>query len=221
MNTRVDGNRLAIWLLIAFLITTANFAAFASSSTTSSSSESLFRWSFAIGGAIFVGIWIAVSLAISRRKEGLRALRPSRIGFWMIVGITFLALAGTIAAFYVITVFGANPSREQGLLNQHWEPGRTAPFIGSVIVLVLLTPIAEELFVRGLGFGLFRPFGQNVAITVPALVWALMHGLPAAIFPLFVFGLGLGYLRERSDSVIPGMLVHGLYNGVALALAFA
>jgi membrane protease YdiL (CAAX protease family) len=35
-----------------------------------------------------------------------------------------------------------------------------------------------------------------------------------------VFGIGLAYLRERSDSVIPGMIVHGLYNGLALALAF-
>jgi membrane protease YdiL (CAAX protease family) len=47
-----------------------------------------------------------------------------------------------------------------------------------------------------------------------------MHGLPAAIFPLFVFGIGLGYLRDRSDSSIPGMVIHGLYNGVAVALAF-
>ena len=47
-----------------------------------------------------------------------------------------------------------------------------------------------------------------------------MHGLPSAIFPLAVFGIGLGYLRERSDSVVPGMFVHGLFNGLALTLAY-
>jgi membrane protease YdiL (CAAX protease family) len=56
---------------------------------------------------------------------------------------------------------------------------------------------------------------------IPAFVWAFMHGLPAAIFPLAVLGIGLAYLRERSDSIVPGVFVHGLFNGLALALAYA
>jgi hypothetical protein len=84
-----------------------------------------------------------------------------------------------------------------------------------------LTPITEELFVRGVGFGLLRPLGSHQAILWSALAWSLMHGLVWGFLPLLAFGVGLGYLRERSNSVIPGMLVHALYNGLALGLAFA
>lgn len=34
----------------------------------------------------------------------------------------------------------------------------------------------------------------------------------------FVLGLVLGWLRERTRSLLPGMLTHGLYNAALLAL---
>jgi membrane protease YdiL (CAAX protease family) len=221
MSERPDVGRLAIWVLIAVSLSALNFAAYATTSTSSSSDGSLFSWSFAGGNAVFLGIWIVVSLAISNGRRELRALRRPRIGLPAATGLGLLAIAGSFVASYLVVVLGGHPGREQGLLTEHWQAGKLAPFIASVVVLTLLTPIAEELFVRGLGFGLFHPFGQAAAMIVPAFAWALMHGLPAAIFPLFVFGLGLGYLRQRSDSVIPGMIVHGLYNGLAIALAYS
>jgi membrane protease YdiL (CAAX protease family) len=36
---------------------------------------------------------------------------------------------------------------------------------------------------------------------------------------LTIFGIGLGWLRSRVDSVYPGMIVHGVFNGLALVLA--
>ena len=221
MNKRPDIGRLAIWALIAALLSALNFVAYASTSAASSSSESLFSWSFAGANAVFLFVWIVISLAISNGRPGLRALRRPRISLLTAIGLGLLAIAGTVVASYLVTNLGGDPAREQGLLNEHWQSGKLVPFIASVLVLTVLTPIAEELFVRGLGFGLFQPFGQAAAMAVPALAWALMHGLPAAIFPLFVFGIGLGYLRQRSDSVVPGMIVHGLYNGLAVALAYA
>ncbi|MGC9973792.1 MAG: CPBP family intramembrane glutamic endopeptidase [Gaiellaceae bacterium] len=220
MSERPDIGRLAIWVLFAASISALNFVAYASTSAVNSANESLFRWSFATGNAVFLCVWIAISLAISNRRPEIRALRRPRIAPAAAAGLGFLALAASYVANLFVTSLGGKPAREQGLLNEHWQSGRLAPFVASVIVLTVLTPIAEELFVRGLGFALFQPFGQAAAMTIPALGWALMHGLPAAIFPLFVFGIGLGYLRQRSDSVIPGMIVHGLYNGLAVALAY-
>jgi membrane protease YdiL (CAAX protease family) len=34
-----------------------------------------------------------------------------------------------------------------------------------------------------------------------------------------VFGCGLAWLRECSDSVYPGMVVHGVFNAIALLVA--
>lgn len=219
-DRRVDSNRLTTWLVVASLIAILNFAAYSSSGSTSATTNALFHWSTAIGSAVFAAIWIGISLAIASGKPELRALRPSQISVPAIVGLGLLAIIGTFLATAVVSVLGGNPAREQGLLTEHWHSGHGAAFAANAFAVVVFSPLSEELFVRGLGAGLFRPIGRAVSIIVPAVSWALMHGLPAAIFPLAVFGIGLGYLRERSDSVIPGMFVHGLFNAIALALAF-
>ena len=41
--------------------------------------------------------------------------------------------------------------------------------------------------------------------------------LPFALIVLVPFGIALAWLRDRTNSVYPGMLVHGLFNGAALA----
>jgi len=219
LSERVSSTRLAIWIAIAALFSFAAFAAYSSNGSTSSK-NALFQWSNAISSALFAAIWIAVSFAISRRRPDLRALRRSQISFLSAFGLGLLAVIATFVASAIVSVLGGNPAREQGLLTEHWQSGRSAAFAANAVALVVLAPLSEELFVRGLGFGLFRPIGRGVAMFAPALAWALMHGLPSAIFPLAVFGIGLAYLRERSDSVVPGMFVHGLFNGLALALAF-
>lgn len=217
---RTSPVRLGIWIAFAALLALVNFAAYSSSGSTSSTKNALFHWSTAIGAAIFAAIWIAISLAISNGRPELRALRRPQISFPAALGLGLLAVFATFIASAIVSVLGGNPAREQGLLTEHWQHGHSAAFAANAVALVVLSPLSEELFVRGLGFGLLRPIGRAVAIFVPALAWALMHGLPSAIFPLTVFGIGLGYLRERSDSVVPGMFVHGLFNALALALAF-
>ena len=221
MSERSDKARLAAWTLVAVPLIVLGFVSYATASSANSANDALFSWSFSAGSAVFLSIWSVISLAISNKRPELRALRPPRIPARKIVALGLLAIAGTFVASLIVNSLGGHPGREQQLLNGPWQSGKLAPFIASVLVLTVFTPFTEELFVRGLGFSLFSPFGRVVAVAVPALAWALMHGLPAAIFPLFVFGIGLGYLRDRSDSAIPGMIVHGLYNGLAVALAFA
>jgi membrane protease YdiL (CAAX protease family) len=217
---RVDSTRLAIWLAVAALISILNFSAYSSSDRTSATKNALFHSSTAVGSAAFAAIWIAISLAIASGKPDLRGLRRSRISVPAIIGFGLLAIIATFIATAIVSMLGGNPAREQGLLTEHWQSGHSLAFAANAFAVVVLAPLSEELFVRGLGAGLFRPLGRAVSILVPAVSWALMHGLPAAIFPLAVFGVGLGYLRERSDSVVPGMFVHGLFNAIALAIAF-
>ncbi len=220
MSERVHPVRLAIWSALVAFFSYSAFANFASTGSASDTKNALFKWSTT--GAIVANalLLIAIALAIAVRKPELRAFRRPRISFPAAFGLGFLAVAATYAATVMVAVLGGNPGREQGLLSDHWQPGRTAPFIANAVALGVLPAVSEELFARGVGFGLFRPLGRSIAIVAPALGWALMHGFPSGIFPLFVLGVGLGYLRERSDSIVPAMIVHGLFNGLALALAF-
>ena len=98
---------------------------------------------------------------------------------------------------------------------------RDAPVITFSIVVVVIAPIVEELLFRGLGYALLEPFGQYPAIVLVALSFALVHGLIAGFAVIAVFGAGLAYLRAKTGSIYPGMLLHASFNAFGLAIGIA
>jgi membrane protease YdiL (CAAX protease family) len=87
--------------------------------------------------------------------------------------------------------------------------------------------IMEELYFRGVfqGWLLHAPFLARItpkqrafwAIFGSSLFWAAAHfrAWPDPI-PLFFLGLGLGFLAYRTQNLLPGIVVHGLFNSVAV-----
>jgi len=95
--------------------------------------------------------------------------------------------------------------------------------IGILILTLILTPLLEPGREQGVTPDTWQPelarYGRWVAIIGTGLAFALAHGLVDAFPLLAAFGFGLAYLRSRVDSVYPGMIVHGLFNAVALTVA--
>jgi len=81
----------------------------------------------------------------------------------------------------------------------------------------LLAPVCEELVFRGAVLrSLLRWAGHHwVAISVSALLFALVHANPAQMPHAFVIGLLLGWLYYRTDSVVPGVVYHWVNNSIA------
>jgi membrane protease YdiL (CAAX protease family) len=102
-----------------------------------------------------------------------------------------------------------------------WHPAHAAPFVANFIVVAIVAPVVEELTFRGLGYRLLEPFGRWVAILGVGLAFGLAHGLVEALPILAAFGAGLAYVRMRTGSVYPGMLVHATFNGLVLIVAVA
>ena len=79
--------------------------------------------------------------------------------------------------------------------------------------------LAEELFFRGaLQSSLERRFGPRQGLVLSALLFALAHvGTELAFARLLVFfpGLLFGWLRQRSDSLWPSVVMHAACNVVA------
>ena len=183
--------------------------------------EVLYKWStlsayllqYAVIALIVWGI-----AGLGRRVELFALRRPTSwalaakiaLGIW--VGMAILAAA--IGPFL-------HPGREQGLTPTRWEPAHAAAYISNGILIAVLVPLIEELTFRGLGFSLLQRYGEWSAILLTALLFGLAHGLVNALPLLVAFGLGLGYLRSRVDSVYPGMIVHGLFNAASLIFAVA
>jgi membrane protease YdiL (CAAX protease family) len=89
---------------------------------------------------------------------------------------------------------------------------------------VLIAPVLEELFFRGMLFPtLRRGVGAVVAVVLTAAAFASIHGAQLGyawgpILSIFVVGLALTIVRERTDSVAASVLTHSGYNFTLFAL---
>lgn len=88
------------------------------------------------------------------------------------------------------------------------------------ISLCAVPAVLEELFFRGALQGLMRPSGSMAAIFGPALLFGLLHLDLAQGLTAFVCGLFLGWLAERTGSILPGILLHFVNNTIAFAVAY-
>lgn len=162
---------------------------------------------------------IALLIAIGLPKRELFALR--RPSSWKLAA--GLVVAILITVYIVSGLFGLflDPSEEQGLLPDRWRPDRAAQYAANFVVVVGLVPIVEELLFRGLGFTLLRRFGDGVALIATSLLFAAAHGLIEAFPVIAAFGLGLAFLRARTESIYPCMVAHALFNSIAMLAVFA
>ncbi|HZQ66370.1 MAG TPA: CPBP family intramembrane glutamic endopeptidase [Gaiellaceae bacterium] len=179
--------------------------------------DAAYQYSTAAGGLVQYAIILAVVLAIARPHWQLLALRrPSSYR---------RALTAALAAFVAVYVASAivsaysDPGREQGLTPESWDPHRAAAFVVNFAVFVAVAPVIEELTFRGLGYSLFAPLGPLTASLWIGIAFGLAHGLLEGLPILIVFGAALAFIRHRTGSVYPGMVVHALFNAIALIVA--
>jgi membrane protease YdiL (CAAX protease family) len=79
--------------------------------------------------------------------------------------------------------------------------------------LLVVTPLSEELLFRGLlRRAWLEGVGSRWLVFGPALLFAAAHMNPWQLPQLFLLGLALGLLRERSHSLGPPILLHAAVN---------
>lgn len=85
-----------------------------------------------------------------------------------------------------------------------------------LLSLVLLGPIMEEVFHRGIVTRLLlRKYRPWKAIAVSGLIFAIVHLNPAQFVPTFTSGMFYAWLYYRTRSLWPGIVLHVLNNGFA------
>lgn len=87
------------------------------------------------------------------------------------------------------------------------------------IALGIMVPIAEEIVFRGaIQRVLQNALGERnrwIAIVIPALIFGVIHLNLAQGLHAFVIGLLLGWLYSRTNSILPGLVLHWVNNSVA------
>jgi membrane protease YdiL (CAAX protease family) len=221
---RASRTRLSFWVLFVGLIALINYGArFSGGSSVSnkSSQDAVYSYSTFVGGTILYAVWLGIVLLICIDRFDLLALRHPRTGWLKALG---LAGAAVFAVFVVeglvaLLPLPQSPGKEQGLTPTHWEPAHAGAFAANLVLFALIAPFVEELTFRGAGQSLLMFLGRVPSILLVGLAFGLAHGLVEALLVLVPFGIALAVLRDRTDSVYPGMVVHGLFNGTALVLA--
>jgi len=218
---RHNHRRLVFWGVFVGLIAVLNYAArFAGGTGTGrgTSHQEIYSYSTFAGGTVIYAVWLGIVLLIAVDRFDLLALRPPRswgralkLGAAVIVGILVWE---TLASFLPLP---ESPGSEQGITNVHWEPAHAGAFAANFVLFAVIAPFVEELTFRGVGQSLLRFLGRMPSILLVGIVFGLAHGLVEALIVLVPFGIGLAWLRDRTSSVVPGMLVHALFNGAALA----
>ncbi|HJJ47947.1 MAG TPA: CPBP family intramembrane metalloprotease [Methanocorpusculum sp.] len=90
----------------------------------------------------------------------------------------------------------------------------TIPAVG------LIGPIAEELVFRGLTFKFARMFTRKfwLANIIQAAMFGIAHMNPVQGIYTFIFGLGMGYLYKKYNSLYAPILAHIISNTLSLTV---
>ena len=213
--------RLACWVALVAAIATLNYASrFGGNSGSSSGRDAVYSYSTFANGMIVYAFWLGLVLVIAVDRWDLLALRKPR-SWARAAGLAVAAVAAiyVLEALVSVIPLPQSPSHEQGLAPTHWEPAHAGAFAANVVLFAVAAPIVEELTFRGVGQSLLSFLGRWPSMILVGLAFGVAHGLVEALLVLVPFGIALAWLRDRTKSVVPGMIVHALFNGIALAAA--
>ena len=100
------------------------------------------------------------------------------------------------------------------------------PLIFIWLTMAVVPAIAEETFFRGLALRCLRSTAKpGIAILASAILFGLFHVLSGSILaierflPTAALGWFLGWLAWRTNSLIPGIIVHAGHNGLLFTIA--
>jgi hypothetical protein len=165
-------------------------------------------------------------------------LQPGRLGFrldgWqrqVVLGILGaavtipVAIASERVAIYLMglvegpaeAVARAAAEHSGDPLRPVFEAVRGVVPVGWVFVLLaVVVPVGEEVFFRGFVYGGLRArWGLTAAALASAVFFAAVHMQVVHALPIFILGLVLALLYERSGGLLTSIVTHSINNVIA------
>lgn len=157
---------------------------------------------------------VAIACALGNLRlvgSGLRI--PDLAGFGYTLLVACVGAPGLLLGFWILNLLGFPPFRGyfDSFVQYH------VPITDCFIAIAVVTPIGEELLFRGvIQPKLGRMLEPREALIVQAAVFSAMHLQPVILVTHFFMGLGFGFLRQRTRSIFPGILLHAAWNAFVL-----
>ncbi len=213
-------------VLILVVVTAGiGFAAHINFSRTAKlSSAPLFAIATGIYGLVVLAIYL---FAVRRTGSSWTQIGVRKFDWWWMPLVPILTFAQFLGMFVINTqlilrITGKpfeNPQIENITGGVRLTP---IDLILLLVLVAVIAPIAEELLFRGMLYPVLRrSWGITIAVILNALLFGLAHVVLILMPGLFFVGLILAWVRERSGSVIPGMLIHALQNSIIIIGIYA
>lgn len=136
----------------------------------------------------------------------------------VISGLGLCMLASVITSYFTIfiSLFGIELTAPDVPM-----PKGTVGVITTLLRVVVLAAVSEEICLRGYVMGNLRKYGDKFAVIISATVFAVVHGnLIQAPFAL-VAGFAIGYFTVKTGTLWTGIAIHAANNFISTAVSYA
>lgn len=159
---------------------------------------------------------INYALRKSEKQQGYRLdINFNRVQGWLITLIILGAFSLIIPLTWMSGLFPM-PTFVKKIFEQTFTKD-----IFSIVNICIAAPILEEILFRGIVLkGLLKNYQPHKAILISAVFFALVHLNPWQAIQALIGGIYIGWVYYRTQSVIPGIIIHFTINFTASMMLF-
>ena len=165
-----------------------------------------------------IGLKLADGLSLRLRvsNRGIIAL--------VIVGLLgwFAAVPLVLAAHLISVYFFSSGGSSNPIISIVMKAALDNDFAAILLfyfTLGVLAPFCEESLFRGFLYNYLRSrHGILFSNLLSSALFSLLHFDPGAALPLFCLGSIFAYTREKTGSIVPSIIAHGIWNSATFTL---
>ncbi|BAC15273.1 hypothetical conserved protein [Oceanobacillus iheyensis HTE831] len=155
--------------------------------------------------------------SLSWKEVGFQRFSTSYWG--PLIGWTMVLIIGSILLSVIVEwIFnmGTDNSKTDSLQTRLTTMNIVIAFVSAAII----SPIYEEIFYRGFLYRWIRTkYGLLAGMLMSSFIFMLVHIPTFNSLPYtFLSGLIFAWTYEKTQSIYPAMIIHGLFNGLAILL---
>lgn len=166
----------------------------------------------------YLAVPVLLTAVFTKRWDNPFASKRAPRGSYLIAifGGMVISAFGNVVSSYVVT-----------LLNGVGVPSPDFPstietstlsLLLNIVASAVFPAIFEEMVFRGYVLRALLPHGERTAVLLSAVLFGLIHGNIVQVPFAAVFGFVLGWLMVRTNSIWPGVILHGVNNAFAVVM---
>lgn len=147
----------------------------------------------------------------------LKKIKLTKLLPLIAIGLSVAMLSNYISDIMAYNFSLTGISFSNNSKDENWSAYR---FLLEIVDTAIVPAVFEEFAFRGIILNKLRKFGDNYAIIISAVLFGLMHGNLSQIPFAFILGLVLGFIAVKTNSIIPGILIHFFNNLFSITMSY-